>query len=123
MNVTKQQAKEAFKVLEQYFKQQEVKSYYLKDWIKIVPASQELVSIIYEIDRDSLIALNIVDDCDIYEYLGYSEVSKQLTDEFIELRMTYNEDGSMNNVDRYAKTIRQAEADIEFSKRMQNKCN
>ena len=56
-------------------------------------------------------------------YLGYSEVSAQLTDEFIVLRMTYNEDGSMNNVDRYAKTIRKAEADLEFSKRMQNKCN
>ena len=72
---------------------------------------------------DSLIALNAVDDCEIYEYLGYSEVSKQLNDEFVDLLMTYNEDGSMNNVDRFAKTIRKAEAEIEFSKRMQNKCN
>ena len=64
--------------------------------------------------------MDLIDDCEIYEHLGYSEVSKQLTDEFIELRMTYNEDGSMNNVDRYAKTIRKAEADIEFSQRKQN---
>ena len=73
-----------------------------------------------EIVGTNKIALDLIDDCEIYEHLGYSEVSKQLTDEFIELCMTYNEDGSMNNVDRYAKTIRKAEADIEFSQRKQN---
>ena len=35
MNVTKQQAKEAFKVLEQYFKQQEDKPVYVTDWASI----------------------------------------------------------------------------------------
>ena len=34
MNVTKQQAQEAFKVLEQYFKQQEEKPVYVTDWLK-----------------------------------------------------------------------------------------
>ena len=71
MNVTKQQAQEAFKVLEQYFKQQEDKPVTIYDWLNLVPASQELKVTFFEMIGDDLgndkVALNSIDDCDIYE--------------------------------------------------------
>ena len=113
MNVTKQQAKEAFKVLEQYFKQQEEKTLNVFDWLKLTKASQNLVQAFTEIkmELDQAIKeatpthkvtdfkdINKITDQFLFVWFGYSEVSEALTNEFIKLRMMYNEDGSVNNI-------------------------
>ena len=111
MNVTKQQAKEAFKVLEQYFKHQEEKPLNVFDWLKLTKASQNLVQAFTEIKLEldqALVApadkitdfkdINEITDQFFFVWFGISEVSITLTTEFIKLRMMYNEDGSVNNV-------------------------
>ena len=109
MNVSKQQAQEAFKVLEQYFKQQEEKPLSVFDWLKLTKASQSLIQAFTEVKMEldqikddtklpDFKDITKITDIFFFVWFGHSEVSKALTNEFIKLRMMYNEDGSVNNI-------------------------